>query len=90
MAHLMPNTQRRYYQQNSPSSTHLLAPGPNPGPSPSFVPNARPVSPQAQSVQAAFAQTPRSVRHMASDVSLVRVRSLCATLVTEVFPVISG
>ena len=68
MATLGPNAQRRYYQQNSPSSTHLLAP--SPGPSPSYSPST-PVSAGAQSVQAALAQTPRSVRNMASDASLV-------------------
>ncbi|KAK7694771.1 hypothetical protein QCA50_001959 [Cerrena zonata] len=56
IASLGPNAQRRYYQQqnNAPSTTSLLPP-----------------SAQASgSVQAALAQTPRSVRNMTSDASL--------------------
>jgi len=72
MATLGPNAQRRYYQQNSPSSTHLLAPNPSRSPGSVFSPGFRPVSPSngAQNVQAALSQTPQSVRKMASDVSL--------------------
>lgn len=56
MASLGPNAQKRYYQANSPSTTHLLSPVPSPSP---------------QGVQAALAQSPRSVRSTTSDLSLV-------------------
>ncbi|KAI0788513.1 beta-glucan synthesis-associated [Abortiporus biennis] len=56
MASLGPNAQKRYFQNNSPSTASLLSPQ-SPQPSP-------------LGVQAAFSQTPRSVRTMSSNTSL--------------------
>lgn len=76
MATLGPNAQKRYYQQPPGSSTRLLSPSPGPSPapglSPTLSPGLRPVSPGTQAVQAALAQTPRSVRSMASNATIVR------------------
>lgn len=77
MTTLGPNAQKRYYQQASPqaSTTHLLSPN-SASSSHNYSPvNSSPATPGAQSVQAALSQTPRSVRNMASDVSLVRIGS---------------
>lgn len=71
MASLGPNSQRRYYQQNSPSSTHLLAPSPGPSTAPTTPPQFIPNGPGPHNVQAALSQTPRAVRNMASNSSLV-------------------
>ncbi|THH34124.1 hypothetical protein EUX98_g167 [Antrodiella citrinella] len=76
MATLGPNSQKRYYQQNSPSSSSLLSP--NTGKTSPYSPGSRPISPAnggpSQHIEAALSQTPQSVRKMASEVSLAESR----------------
>ncbi|KAI0082265.1 beta-glucan synthesis-associated [Panus rudis PR-1116 ss-1] len=55
MASLGPNAQKRYFQNNSPSTTHLLSPN---------------TAASAPGVQATFAQAPQTVRSVGSVASL--------------------